>query len=61
MRMDLQEPPDDLPEGWTATAYEMADDWSSDDGIWIVKAMYQKADGSWIFAGYCRSSLGQRS
>jgi hypothetical protein len=53
--MDLPEPPDDLPHGWTATAYAMRDDWASDDGTWIVKAMHQKADGSWVFAGYLRA------
>jgi hypothetical protein len=52
--MDLPEAPADLPEGWTASLYEMQDDWASDDGVWIVKAIHQKADGSWIFAGYCR-------
>jgi hypothetical protein len=52
--MDNPEPPADLPDGWTATAYAMADDWASDDGVWIAKAIHQKADGSWVFAGYCR-------
>ena len=52
--MDLPEAPDDLPDGWRASAYGMADDWTSDDGVWIVKAIHQKGDGSWIFAGYCR-------
>jgi hypothetical protein len=52
--MDVDVPPDDLPEGWTAERYEMRRDWSTDDGVWIAKAVYQKADGSWIFAGYLR-------
>lgn len=52
--MDFPGPPDDLPENWTASVYEICDDWASDDGVWIVKAIHQKADGSWVFAGYTR-------
>lgn len=51
--MEGDEPPTDLPAGWTAEAYEPDQNWSEDDGTWIVKVMSQKGDGSWIFAGYC--------
>lgn len=52
--MDGPAPPDDLPPGWQAEDVEVDDQWGEDDGVWIVKAIHQKTDGSWVFAGYCR-------